>query len=59
MDKVQAEKRIKELSSEIEIHNHNYYVNDKPIISDFEFDKLLEELIALENQFPELLLYRV
>ena len=56
MDKVQAEKRIKELSSEIEIHNHNYYVNDKPIISDFEFDKLLEELIALENQFPELLL---
>jgi DNA ligase (NAD+) len=56
MDKVQAEKRIKELSSEIEIHNHNYYVNDKPTISDFEFDKLLEELIALENQFPELLL---
>ena len=56
MDKVHAEKRIKELSSEIEIHNHNYYVNDKPTISDFEFDKLLEELIALENQFPELLL---
>jgi DNA ligase (NAD+) len=56
MDKIHAEKRIKELSSEIEIHNHNYYVNDKPTISDFEFDKLLEELIALENQFPELLL---
>lgn len=56
MDRVHAEKRIKELSSEIEIHNHNYYVNDKPTISDFEFDKLLEELIALENQFPELLL---
>jgi DNA ligase (NAD+) len=56
MDKIHAEKRIKELSSEIEIHNHNYYVNDKPTISDFEFDKLLEELVALENQFPELLL---
>jgi len=56
MDKTTAEKKIKELSSEIEIHNHNYYVNDKPTISDFEFDKLLEELISLEKQFPELLL---
>jgi len=53
MDKQVAEKRIKELSTEIEIHNHSYYVLDKPSISDFEFDKLLEELIALENQFPE------
>ena len=56
MDKAKAEKRIKELSKEIEIHNHNYYVNDKPTISDYEFDKLLEELISLEKQFPDLLL---
>ena len=56
MDKSQAEKKINELSSQIELHNHNYYVDDKPTISDYEFDKLLEELIALEKQFPELVL---
>ncbi len=56
MDKIQAKKKIEELSSEIEKHNNAYYINDAPSISDFEFDKLLEELIALEKQFPELLL---
>ncbi len=56
MDKAQAEAKIKLLSDEIEKHNYNYYVNDAPTISDFEFDKLLEELIALEKQFPEFLL---
>lgn len=55
MDRSQAEKKIKDLSAEIEKHNHNYYVNDAPTISDFDFDKLLEELIALEKQFPEFL----
>ncbi|MDP3556445.1 MAG: NAD-dependent DNA ligase LigA [Bacteroidota bacterium] len=55
MNKEQAEIRIKKLTSEIEVHNHNYYVNDNPTISDFEFDKLLEELISLEKQFPELI----
>ena len=56
MEKQQAEEKIQQLSAELEQHNHNYYVLDKPTISDFEFDKLLEELIALEKQFPELLL---
>ena len=56
MNKSQVEIKIKKLSDEIEIHNHNYYVNDAPTISDFEFDKLLEELIELEKQFPELIL---
>ena len=55
MDKHTAEKRIQILSSEIENHNHNYYILDQPTISDYEFDKLLEELIALEKQFPEFL----
>src|SRR4051794_28960563 len=55
MDKKTAERRIKELSEQIDKHNHNYYVLDQPTISDYDFDKLLEELITLEKQFPEFL----
>ena len=42
--------RIQFLRTELRQHNHSYYVLDKPTISDFEFDKLLEELIRLENE---------
>ncbi|MCC6371153.1 MAG: NAD-dependent DNA ligase LigA [Bacteroidia bacterium] len=55
MDKHTAQQRIEQLSKELDVHNHSYYVLDAPTISDFEFDKLLEELIALEKQFPEFL----
>ncbi len=51
----EANHKIDQLSSEIEQHNYNYYVLDKPTISDFDFDKLLEQLISLEKQFPEFL----
>ena len=51
----EAQHKIEHLSTEIEQHNYNYYALDKPTISDFDFDKLLEELIHLENQFPEFL----
>lgn len=56
MDKSFAHKRIQQLSAELDQHNHNYYVLDNPVISDLEFDKLLEELISLEKEFPEFLL---
>src|ERR1043165_4260553 len=55
MTVAQAKKKIEELSTKIEEHNYNYYVLDKPSISDYEFDMLLEELIRLEKEFPELL----
>ncbi|MDG1917253.1 MAG: NAD-dependent DNA ligase LigA [Flavobacteriales bacterium] len=45
--------RIVFLRSELQQHNHNYYVLDNPSISDFEFDMLLNELIELEKQHPE------
>ncbi|MDP1622022.1 MAG: NAD-dependent DNA ligase LigA [Bacteroidales bacterium] len=51
---MQAKERIAFLSDEIRRHNHNYYVLSKPTIRDFEFDMLLEELIRLEKEFPEL-----
>ncbi len=50
-----AKDKIQQLSKELEQHNYNYYVLDNATISDFEFDKLLEELISLEKQFPEFL----
>jgi DNA ligase (NAD+) len=55
MDKAKAQQEIGKLRTEIERHNRLYYVEAKPEISDFEFDKLLERLIALEKEFPELL----
>ena len=45
--------RIYSLRKEINYHNHAYYVKDAPEISDFEFDALLNELIKLENKFPQ------
>ena len=51
----QVKHRIEELSKQIEQHNYNYYVLDKPTISDYEFDKLLEELVDLEKKYPEFL----
>ncbi|MBN1929254.1 MAG: NAD-dependent DNA ligase LigA [Chlorobiaceae bacterium] len=54
MDKAKAQQEIGKLRAEIERHNRLYYIEAKPEISDFEFDKLLEQLIALETEFPEL-----
>ncbi|MEZ0536893.1 NAD-dependent DNA ligase LigA [Caldicellulosiruptoraceae bacterium PP1] len=47
-------KRIKELVELINYHNHKYYVEDDPQISDYEYDMLLRELIWLEDKYPEL-----
>lgn len=46
-------KRILELRELLHQHNYNYYVLDNPTISDYDFDQLLKELQALENQHPE------
>ena len=49
-----ASSRHAELSDELRGHQYRYYVLDAPTISDAEFDKLLKELEALEEQFPAL-----
>jgi len=48
-------KRIAQLRTEVERHDHAYYVLDKPIIPDAEYDKLFRELQSLETRHPELL----
>ncbi len=45
--------RIQELRSELEEHNRRYYVDNAPIISDFEFDALMRDLESLEKLYPE------
>lgn len=45
--------KIKKLSAEIERHNKNYYVMDNPVISDYEYDMMMQELKKLENEYPE------
>ncbi len=52
----EARKRIAELSEIIDNHNYKYYVLAQPSISDYDFDMLMNELIALEKEFPELAL---
>ncbi len=47
--------RIDELISSIEKANYAYYILAEPILSDYEFDMLLKELEALEQQYPELI----
>lgn len=56
MNKEEAKAKILELSKIIENHNYNYYILAQPSISDYDFDMLLNELIELEKQFPDLIL---
>jgi DNA ligase (NAD+) len=51
----QAEIRINELVELLNTYNYNYYVLDKPTVSDFEFDILLQELNTLEKANPAFL----
>ncbi len=54
MNNQEAKQKIDQLTEELKQHNYNYYVLDKPTISDYDFDMLLKELQQLEEQFPEL-----
>ena len=46
--------RVQDLRKQIHYHNYRYYVLDDPVISDAEFDHLMQELIRLEDEYPEL-----
>lgn len=50
----QARKRIAELSDLLTACNHAYYIEDNPLVDDYEFDMLLKELETLENRYPTL-----
>lgn len=50
---MEIKQRIDELRAQLNQHNYNYYVLNAPQIDDFEFDKLMKELEALEREHPE------
>lgn len=51
----QKKQRAEELRLIINYHNKKYYENDAPEIEDFEYDRLMQELIKIEEEFPELI----
>lgn len=53
MERTEAKKRIIELRAILEYHARKYYDEDSPEISDYEYDMLMNELKALEREFPE------
>ena len=53
MEKTEAKQRIDELKEILNEANRSYYILDAPEISDFEYDKLIRELIVLEEEYPE------
>lgn len=53
MTDIQIKHRIESLRKELSEHNYRYYVLAEPIISDFDFDRMLEDLQKLEKAYPE------
>ena len=55
MNDIEAKERIKELRATLEYHAKKYYDEDKPEITDYEYDMMMNELKSLEKKFPELI----
>lgn len=55
MDFNEAVMKLNKLKEEIREHDYRYYVLDKPLITDFEYDSLMKDLMKIEQQYPELI----
>ena len=53
MDEITAKQRISELRKLLETYNEQYYMQDNPSVSDYEYDMRMRELETLEQQFPQ------
>lgn len=53
MTREEAKEKIAKLRKELEDHNYRYYVLNQPVITDFDYDIMLNELETLEKKFPE------
>ena len=52
-NKIKIKEEIEWLREEIRKHNYHYYVDDQPLISDYEYDLLMKQLVELERDYPE------
>ena len=50
---MEIKEKISELRASLHEHNYLYYIKDAPVISDFEFDQMLNSLLELEREYPE------
>lgn len=50
----EAREQARALREQLDFHAYRYYVLDDPVIEDFEYDRMLHQLLALEEQFPQL-----
>ena len=48
-----VKERLREIESLLDRYNYEYYVLDKPSVSDQEYDRLMQELMSLEEKYPE------
>ncbi|WP_019880196.1 NAD-dependent DNA ligase LigA [Succinispira mobilis] len=55
MTEQQALEHINKLKQDLALHAHQYYDLDSPLISDAEYDALMQQLISLEKKFPQLI----
>lgn len=55
MEREEAILVAEELRKKLEYYSYQYYMLDDPQISDFDFDKMMHQLMDLENQFPEII----
>jgi len=55
MDRVGLEKRVEELNDLLHKYGHAYYVLDKPLTSDADYDRYLQELLSIEAENPDLI----
>lgn len=54
IDTEPVRQRMEQLAAELDRLNHEYYMNDRSLVSDEEFDRMMRELQDLERQYPEL-----
>ncbi|WP_203364319.1 NAD-dependent DNA ligase LigA [Bacillus sp. REN10] len=54
MDRKEAAQRVQELHHVLNQYNYEYYVLDQPSVPDAEYDRLIQELMKIENEFPDL-----
>ena len=52
----EAQRRTAELSNQLRDYQRAYFVESRPLVSDAEYDRLFDELTAIESQFPDLAL---